>query len=294
MRLSLLAGVLFVFALASSAHADIMTFTLSFTGNAQSNLTSGEQQLFQEGIDFWDDVIIGHRDGVARSWNLNVDTISQAASGGGVLLGSAGPSGVIQSNVVAGSHTSNNRFFISTGGSSRFNTHPDAGTLTLDTIKHEIGHALGVGTLWENNEVYNDGISGNSSRTLAGGVAGEFMGANGLAAFQAEFVGQGSAAFIPVELGGGGGTAHGHWNESDDFGQTATGIVDFMGRDMRNELMTGFAAPGDDFFSNMTRQSLVDIGFDVTAAVPEPGSTAILILVSLGGIAIRRRRSNAI
>ncbi|MGJ8695696.1 MAG: PEP-CTERM sorting domain-containing protein [Verrucomicrobiaceae bacterium] len=267
-----------------------ISFSLSYSAQADADLSASDKQNFSDAVAFWDSVIDDHQDLQSRSWTLNVDTFSQAASGGGVLLGSAGPNGLIYSNVVSGSAPSNERFIISTGGQAQFNTHPDAGTLSLDTIKHEMGHALGIGTLWEDNEVYNDGVAANHNRTLTGGTPGEYVGANALAAYQAEFVGQGGAAFIPVELGGGSGTAHGHWNEEDDFGQTATGIVQVgTGNDMRNELMTGWAAPGTDFFSEMTRGSLQDIGFTLEA-IPEP-SSVVLSLAGLVFLGSRRKRS---
>lgn len=268
-----------------------MTFSVNFTAQALADLDASEQALFINGVQFWDDIIIDHRDGGSRAWAITVDTFNEAASGGSIRLGSAGPSGLAFSGVVADSHTSNGRFIISTAGQAEFNIHPDAGALSFDTIKHEIGHALGMGTLWEDNEVYSDGVNGNSNRTLAGGTPGEYVGAFGLAAFQQEFVGQSGAAFIPVELAGGPGTAHGHWNESDDFGQTLTGLVTHSGQDMRDELMTGWASPNPDFFSNMSRESLRDIGFTVVpAAIPEPGSALALGMLAVGVLVRRRKR----
>ena len=45
----------------TSANAAI-TFTLSFTAQAQSDLSPSEQALFTDAIQFWDDLIDGHRD----------------------------------------------------------------------------------------------------------------------------------------------------------------------------------------------------------------------------------------
>lgn len=286
-RSFLAAGVVWVGGGVTPAAEAALTFGVTFTPTAQSSLTAGEQQLFTDAVNFWDSIIVDHRDLQSRVWNLTVDTFSQAASGGGVLLGSAGPSALAFSQVVAGAATSDQRFIISTAGEANFNTHPDAGALSLDTVKHEIGHALGIGTLWEDNEVYNDGNGATGNRTLAGGTPGQYVGAAGLAAYQAEFVGQSMAAFIPVELSGGPGTAHGHWNESDDFGQTATGITNILGQDLRDELMTGWASPGTDFVSDMTIGSLFDIGYVV---IPEPTAVALLTVGGVGLIGRRRTR----
>jgi hypothetical protein len=195
------------------------------------------------------------------------------------------------SGVVPGAATSNERFVIAGGGNANFNTHPDTNGLglNLDTIKHEIGHALGFGALWELNEVYNDGNPTNSSRTLDGGTPGQYVGANALAAWQNEYVGQSAATFIPVELAGGPGTAHGHWNEDDNFGQANTGIVRVSdGRDLRHELLTGFASNETAFLSQTTIASFEDIGF-IVVTVPEPSGLAVLGMLGLG-IALRRRR----
>ncbi|TWU04091.1 PEP-CTERM sorting domain-containing protein [Neorhodopirellula pilleata] len=274
----------------SDAYA-ALTFGLQFTANATSLYDAATQQLFQDGLNFWDDIIDGHRDEVSRNWVIEVDAFNEPPVDGGILLGSAGPSSLAFSGVVADAHTSNSRFIISTAGRARFNTNP-AAVLTLDTIKHEFGHALGIGTLWEDNEVYNDGEDNNSNRTLAVGTPGQYVGQAALAAYRNEFVGQENATFIPVELGGGEGTAHGHWDEQDNFGQSNTGIVDHQGRDLRFELMTGYAAPGDDFLAEFTRQALFDIGFTLHAvAVPEPNSLMLLASLAIMSVALRGRNS---
>jgi len=185
-------------------------------------------------------------------------------------------------------------------GNGSFNVHPDAGTLNPLTIAHEIGHALGIGTLWEDNEVYNDGDGGTGNRTLAGGTPGQYMGAAALAAYQVEF--DLTATFVPVELDGGPGTANGHWNEAlDNFGtenvagpdsdpgdgvfpgpSTAGGLF------LDDELMSGVLS-GSAFLSNTTIQQLYDIGFNLTP-IPEPSLFGLLGACTLI-LGIRRRRS---
>ena len=282
--------ILFAFSLASfgeTARAELV-FSVSFTAQAQASLSTTQRALFANAVNYWDSIIVGHRDNVSRTWNLSVDTFSQAGGPGGVLLGSGNYSSLGLSNVVPGAHTSDGRFYISTAGEVSFNVHPDAGALSEFLIRHEIAHALGFGTLWEFNQVYNDGITGNTFRTLAGGIPGQYVGAAALAAYRQEFLGQAAAAFVPVELAGGNGTAHGHWDEMDNQGQSLTGIVDGLGRDFREELMTGWASPtGNPFVSNTTIQSLFDIGFTVQQ-VPEPSG---LIWVPAALLLVRRRRS---
>ncbi len=279
-----------------------INFTVSFTAQALNDLSTAEQALFTDGLTFWDDIIDGHQDNANRTWNLQVDTFSQPASGGGIVLGSAGPSSLIFSGIVPGSGLGSpgpNRYILSAGGNASFNINPAAGPLRATTIKHEIGHALGIGTLWEDNEVYSDGIAENSNRTAANGTPGQYIGANALAAYQAEF--DAGATFIPVELDGGSGTAHGHWNETtdnfssenapgpdNDPGDSVAAPTDSFGNSLNDELLTGvLSGTGTAFLSETTKQSLVDIGFTLETVVPEPSSA---LLASLGLLLLGRRR----
>ncbi|MGD9418096.1 MAG: PEP-CTERM sorting domain-containing protein [Verrucomicrobiota bacterium JB025] len=277
-----------------------ITFNVSFTDNALNDLSTTEQSYFTKALAFWDEVIIGYRDGSTRTWTLTVDTFSQASSGGGVLLGSAGPSSLAYSGVVADANTSNGKFIISTAGSATFNTHDDAGELNYLTICHEIGHALGIGTLWEDNQVYNDGDDTTGNRTLTGGIPGQYVGSAALAAYQAEF--DPSATYVPVELDGDSGTSSGHWNEvtdnymyentasydSDPGDSSAAPIVlygTYAGESFDDELMSGVLS-GSSFLSDTTIASLYDIGYLV---IPEPASS-LMIGSSLIMLASRRRR----
>lgn len=279
---------LIAIAIASPCSAQI-NFNVVFTDAAMdpnSGYSDAERQLFIDGVNYWDSIIDGHQDNVTRDFTLTVDSFSEAASGGSILLGSAGPTDLFFSRVVQDANTSNQRFILAGNGSATFNTNPDAGELRYSTVLHEIGHTLGIGTLWEDNELHNDSIDGNHNRTLVGGTTGEYTGEFALAAYQSEF--SQAAAFIPVELGGGPGTAFGHWDEVD-FGITATGITDIAGRDFRDELLTGWASPleSNSFVSNTTIESLRDLGFTLEA-VPEPSSSALL---GIGSIIFIMRRT---
>lgn len=125
-----------------------------------------------------------------------------------------------------------------------------AGALS-DVILHEMGHVLGIGTLWE----YHRLLSGAS---LSGGTDPYFTGLGAIAAFNdvggATYVG---GQKVPVENIGGAGTADGHWRESV----------------MGDELMTGFVSlsePMPNPLSVITIQSLADQGYSINAARADP------------------------
>lgn len=168
-------------------------------------------------------------------------------------------------------------FFLTTDGTLQVDSSDAANLLAAGTLEsvvtHEMGHVLGFGSLWG---------SGNNNLYVNG--SGEFTGAAATAAWQNVF---GQTGTPDVELEGGAGTAGVHWNEVLD-GAGLTGITDTLGRDMRDELMTGWLNP-NPFISDLTVASFVDIGFSGPTAVPEPSSLAICSFL-LGGLAVRHRR----
>ena len=134
-----------------------------------------------------------------------------------------------------------------------------------DVIRHEMGHVLGFGSLWTNNGVYQNGT-------------GQYTGAAGLAAFREEFNAP-DAAFVPVELQGGPGTADGHWDEGTNYASIHTG------QRLDDELMSG-GASGDMWLSDTTLQSFRDIGYTV---IPEPAASALFLALIGLACTIRRR-----
>ncbi len=255
------AAVMSSTALSASA---AFTITLNFTG-----LDATQQSYFVAAKTFWESAITGYAAGISLT-GFTINATGAAIDGVGGILGSAGPS----TSVTQGG------FRLTSSGAMTFDTADInaliAGGSFTDVIKHEMGHVIGIGTQWTANGVYVNN-------------SGQYTGAQGLATYKVEF-NQPTATFIPVELGGGSGTANGHWNEVDG-GAGLTGIVDGQGRDMRNELMTGWLnAP--TFTSQMTVASLRDIGFTVNlSAVPEPGTWALLLagVPLLVGAAKRRK-----
>jgi hypothetical protein len=131
-----------------------------------------------------------------------------------------------------------------------------------ELLAHEVGHVLGVGTLWMSNSVY-------VSNTF------QYTGVHGTAAYQTEF--NQATAYIPVEDAGNAGTPNAHWdqlmrsspqegNPNDPFSLSPlVGVTDQYGRDRGLELMTGAIDPdyGEPFISRFTVQSMRDMGYTV-------------------------------
>lgn len=234
--------------------------------NFDASLSASQQAIFGVAESFWENTISGYKAGIGLT-GFTIDADGPFIDGAGGVLGSAGPT----------FGTNQGGYLLTTQGVMSFDsadlTNMENNGSLLDVIKHEMGHVIGIGTLWELNNVYTDGT-------------GEYTGAEGLAAHQAEF--DATATFVPVELGGGPGTANGHWDEVDG-GVGLTGLTDALGRDMRDELMTGWISNSEMFLSNTSRGSLGDLGFTITA-VPVPAAIWLFAsALGLMGVSKRRR-----
>lgn len=115
----------------------------------------------------------------------------------------------------------------------------------LPLILHEMGHVLGIGTMWRGRGLLQG--DGGSDPIFTGVQAGLAWPQLGLSY---------GGAIVPVENTGGGGTRDSHWRES---------ILD-------RELMTGFIeAPGIAMpLSVLTAASLIDLGYVVNLSAAEP------------------------
>src|SRR5690606_13210908 len=101
-----------------------------------------------------------------------------------------------------------------------------------EVIVHEMGHVLGVGTLWNSGDKsLRQGPASNQYFT--GKMANVFWNA------------EGGKFKLPIENMGGPGTAGGHWRESL----------------LNNELMTGYLNRGENPLSRITAGSMSDLGY---------------------------------
>jgi hypothetical protein len=160
-----------------------------------------------EAPDFVDDIYIG--------------AVIEPIDGVGKVLGSAGPTQY---------YVGSKRVLT---GFMRFD-EADVESLMTDglwtgVILHEMGHVLGIGTMWIQNGVYTAGED-------------EYVGSMA----KNEWANLGCEGKLPVELDGGSGTAGGHWDEEC----------------LNQELMTGFV-DSDMRLSKITVASLEDMGYGV-------------------------------
>lgn len=224
---------------------------------------------FQAAVDRWETVVVGdlqdfpldQPEGAScgqgePAYTGTVDDLvifaTSFTDAPGGLLGSAGPCRSRSSGVDAGT---------TAVGFMRFDTEDldalEADGDLVETIVHEMGHVLGIGTNWEFLPYFdlleytpNDGAP--DCRTATGfTVLPSYVGAAGVDAWHA----LGGAGDVPVEESGGLGTQCGHWDE-ETFGA---------------ELMTGFLNAGAfNPLSALSVRSLEDVGLTVDASAADP------------------------
>jgi PKD repeat protein len=139
-----------------------------------------------------------------------------------------------------------------------------------DTVTHEMGHILGLGTHWQ--------VLGLTANTLGGNFCGtdpQYIGSNALREYQA----LGGTGNIKLENLYGPGTCEGHWKENV-FG---------------TELMTGFlngnvANP----LSKMTLASMQDLGYSIDLSkadsytIPAAGTASVSARASKNNLIVTR------
>lgn len=226
-------------------------------------MTAGQRAVFTNSANRWSTIIKGDLPSLAGSLGANAcglphpsvnmtydDLLIFAAvadiDGPGAVLGRAGP--CVSRTGTGGLPVIGVMEF---DGADLTNMESN-GTL-LSVILHEMGHVLGIGTIWTRfGLLQNPSTAGSPLDTY-------YSGAGGLAGFEAiggaTYTG---GAKVPVENTGGPGTMNGHWRETV----------------LRNELMTGFINGGGvaNPLSQLTVRSLADLGYTVDPAAADPFS----------------------
>jgi hypothetical protein len=225
----------------AAAHNESSPFTIEvrFLGG----LTPRQMDAFTAAADRWCKVIIGDMPTVVVGGEVIDDLVilaqGQDIDGPGQILGQAGPTHLRP-------RSAGKAAFIPARGKMAFDTADlvqmeQSGTLN-DVITHEMGHVLGIGTIWSRKRQLRGG--GSANPTFTGETAEREYGT----------LTGGKARPVPVENKGGQGTADSHWREAV-FG---------------NELMTGFVGRAGNPISRLTVACLRDLGYVVDFDAAEP------------------------
>lgn len=220
-------------------------------------LTQTQKDAFKAAANRWSRVIVGDLPNVIVDGEVVDDLLILAAGedidGPGSILGQAGPTHLRPAG--AGAFAFIPAKGVMSFDSADLDAMEQEGTLG-DVITHEMGHVIGVGTIWRQKGLLN-GL-GTPNPTFTGARASEEYG---------RLRGSGPTP-VPVENTGGPGTAFSHWRETV----------------FRNELMSGFIDNPGNPISRMTVGSLADCGYVVDMNAAEPYSLPNLLELAEGGL----------
>jgi Leishmanolysin len=227
-------------------------------------LTPPQKKAFKTAADRWSKVIVGDLPSVLVGGEVIDDVLIEARGvsidGPGQILGQAGPTNLRPAS--AGSSA-----FLPAKGIMSFDSADLAemeadGTL-VDVITHEMGHVIGIGTIWETKGLLAG--AGTSNPTFNGRSAKKEYGK----------LKRTRPTAVPVENTGGPGTRDGHWRESL----------------FKNELMSGFIAMPNNPLSRLTVASLEDLGYVVNISAAEPYALPNLQLLAERGLLVAREET---
>lgn len=222
--------------------------TVSFP---DSSLTTSQQAIFQQAADRWQQIIVGDLPNVTDpATGRVIDDIvivatGDAIDGTGGILGGARPTAFRP-----GARG------LPWQGEMTFDT-ADVATMAADgtflgVVLHEMGHALGFGSLWQRFGLVQGAGTANPI----------YVGINGLREYRSLF-GAPSAPGVPVEATGGQGTADSHWRETTFDAELMTGYVE----------QAGVRMP----ISRMTVGAMQDLGYTVNYAAADPFSRPAVV-----------------
>ncbi|MGB3201377.1 MAG: proprotein convertase P-domain-containing protein [Nodosilinea sp.] len=216
-------------------------------------LTATQRAVFDTAAARWSEIIIGDLPSAVVNGETIDDVLIEARG-----LSIDGPNGVLGR---AGPTRLRSGSMLPITGVMEF----DMGDLArlemegglLDVIIHEMGHVLGIGTLWQ---IKNLLVGAGSANPI-------YVGQNGMREFAA-LVGTQGMTPVPVANTGGQGTRDGHWREAI-FG---------------NELMTGFLNLGQNPLSRLTVGCLEDLGYAVNYTAADPYELPSALALAIMGV----------
>lgn len=204
---------------------------------ALNGLTAAQRSLAQRAAARWEAIIVGDLPGASYDGqaidDVRISISSETIDGAGNVLGYGGPEALRSGSYLPYVGI----IVLDTADLSLLEAEGDL----LDVFTHEIAHALGFGTIWDH-------------RGLLSGVGTSdpvFTGRQARAEYNALF--GTNATGVPVEAGGGQGTAYAHWRDTV----------------FQTELLTGWSKPGASPISRITVASMADLGYQVNMAAAE-------------------------
>ena len=203
-------------------------------------LTTAQQDAFDAAARRWSEIIVGDLPDVRVGSEVIDDVLIEASGvaidGVGGTLGRAGPRALRPAPII-----------LPATGIMEFDTadlaRMEAEGSLVRVIVHEMGHVIGIGTIWSRFGLLQG--AGTVNPTLSGPNAMREFG---------DLLQTSTPTAVPVANTGGPGTRDSHWRETV-FG---------------NELMTGFLNTGTNPISRMTIGSLEDLGYQVNYNAADP------------------------
>ena len=226
-------------------------------------VSSSVQEAFDDAVDYWSSILAAtelpdvrlEEDFRLGCWDITTDQRLQTVDEL-VIVASVreidGPRGILASAGWCGLRAEEPQLPFM--GAMQFDVEDlealEAGGDLKEVILHEMGHVLGIGTLWRRTGLLIDPSLPNNR-----GADTHFNGPLAIAAFDEAGGTSYEAAKVPVENRAGSGSGDSHWRES---------VLD-------HELMTPFQNGGvSDPLSAITIQSLADLGYAVEVSLSEP------------------------
>ena len=186
--------------------------------------------------------------------DLRIYVTLEVIDGPGNVLGSAGPCLLRDTGLLP------------IVGSMRFDTDDlaniEANGLLEAVILHEMGHVLGIGTLWNMFSFLQDQSDGSAPFPDT-----HFNGPEAISAFDSIGGASYGGTKVPVEQTGGPGTRNSHWREA---------VFD-------NELMTGWVDSGTNPLSAVTTASLKDLAYVVNIGASDTFSIPFAAPAAVAG-----------
>jgi Leishmanolysin len=222
----------------SSATAAAIQSAFKIDVRFVGGLNATQMAAFEAAAERWSKVITGDLPSVLVDGEVIDDILILAEGkfidGPGGILGQAGPTQLRPGSLLPAKG-------VMMFDSADLDQMQARGTLG-DVITHEMGHVLGIGTIWQDKGLLL-GASTLRSRFKGPAARKEYGLLRGT-----------SPRMVPVENMGGPGTADGHWRETV----------------FKKELMTGFVNTPGNPLSRLTVACLHDMGYTVDMSAAEP------------------------